>query len=56
MPLPASNYDASKPTVAILLSNTQTESSDFLTPYAMFAESGAYNYTGPHELALTHVA
>lgn len=43
IPLPAPNYDASKPTVAILLSNTQTESSDFLTPYAMFAESGAYN-------------
>src|SRR4051812_7450580 len=43
IPLPSPNYDASKPTVAILLSNTQTESSDFLTPYAMFAESGAYN-------------
>ncbi len=43
IPLPAPRYDASKPTVAILLSNTQTESSDFLTPYAMFAESGAYN-------------
>jgi AraC family transcriptional regulator, transcriptional activator FtrA len=43
IPLPAPSYDASKPTVAILLSNTQTESSDFLMPYAMFAESGAYN-------------
>jgi hypothetical protein len=43
IPLPAPSYDASKPTVAILLSNTQTESSDFLTPYAMFAESGVYN-------------
>jgi transcriptional regulator GlxA family with amidase domain len=43
IPLPAPSYDASKPTVAILLSNTQTESSDFLTPYAMFSESGAYN-------------
>jgi transcriptional regulator GlxA family with amidase domain len=43
IPLPAPSYDASKPTVAILLSNTHTESSDFLAPYAMFAESGAYN-------------
>jgi transcriptional regulator GlxA family with amidase domain len=43
IPLPAPSYDASKPTVAILLSNTQTESSDFLMPYAMFSESGAYN-------------
>ena len=36
-------YDAGKPTVAILLGNTRTEATDFLTPYAMFAESGAYN-------------
>ncbi len=43
VPLPAPRYDPSKPTVAILLSNTQTEASDFLTPYAMFVESGAYN-------------
>jgi transcriptional regulator GlxA family with amidase domain len=43
IPVPAPSYDASKPTVAILLSNTQTEASDFLTPYAMFSESGAYN-------------
>ena len=43
IPLPAHSYDPSKPTVAILLSNTQTESSDFLMPYAMFSESGAYN-------------
>ncbi len=43
IPLPAPRYDQSKPTVAILLSNTRTESSDFLVPYAMFAESGAYN-------------
>lgn len=40
-PTPA--YDAGKPTVAILLGNTRTEATDFLTPYAMFAESGAYN-------------
>jgi transcriptional regulator GlxA family with amidase domain len=43
VPLPAPRYDPNKPTIAILLSNTQTEVSDFLTPYAMFAESGAYN-------------
>jgi putative intracellular protease/amidase len=43
VPLPAPRYDPSKPTVAILLSNTQTEASDFLMPYAMFVESGAYN-------------
>ena len=43
IPLPAPRYDPSKPTVAILLSNTQTEASDFLMPYAMFVESGAYN-------------
>jgi AraC family transcriptional regulator, transcriptional activator FtrA len=43
VPLPAPRYDPSKPTVVILLSNTQTEASDFLMPYAMFAESGAYN-------------
>ncbi len=40
-PTPA--YDAGKPTVAVLLGNTRTEAVDFLTPYAMFAESGAYN-------------
>jgi putative intracellular protease/amidase len=43
IPLAVPSYDASKPTVAILLSNTQTEASDFLMPYAMFVESGAYN-------------
>jgi putative intracellular protease/amidase len=36
-------YDAGKPTVAVLLGNTQTEATDFLAPYAMFSESGAYN-------------
>ena len=43
VPLPAPHYDPSKPTVVILLGNTQTEASDFLMPYAMFAESGTYN-------------
>ena len=32
-----------KPTVAVVLGNTRTEATDFLAPYAMFAESGAYN-------------
>ncbi len=43
VPQPAPSYDAGKPTVAVLLGNTRTEATDFLTPYAMFAESGAYN-------------
>jgi transcriptional regulator GlxA family with amidase domain len=42
-PAPAPGYDATKPTVAILLGNTPTEATDFLAPYAMFAASGAYN-------------
>jgi len=40
---PGPTYDAGKPTVAVLLGNTQTEATDFLAPYAMFSESGAYN-------------
>ena len=43
VPQAAPRYDAGKPTVAVLLGNTRTEATDFLTPYAMFAESGAYN-------------
>src|SRR5262245_21455485 len=43
VPGPAPGHDAGKPTVAILLGNTPTEATDFLAPYAMFAESGAYN-------------
>jgi putative intracellular protease/amidase len=39
----APDYDAAKPTVAVLLGNTRTEATDFLVPYAMFVESGAYN-------------
>src|SRR6185295_19176680 len=40
--LPEPVYDPRKPTVAILLGNTATESTDFLGPYAMFAEAGIY--------------
>lgn len=40
---PAPVLDPAKPTVAVLLGNTRTEATDFLAPYAMFAESGAYN-------------
>lgn len=36
-------YDPGKPTVAILLGDTRTEATDFLAPYSMFSESGAYN-------------
>ena len=43
IPLPAPPYDASKPTVVIVLGNSLTEATDFLGPYAMFAASGAYN-------------
>jgi AraC family transcriptional activator FtrA len=43
VPRAAPTYDAAKPTVAVLLGNTRTEATDFLVPYAMFAESGAYN-------------
>ncbi|HZG65898.1 MAG TPA: hypothetical protein VEZ12_04095, partial [Herpetosiphonaceae bacterium] len=39
----APSYDSAKPTVAVLLGNTPTEATDFLVPYAMFVESGAYN-------------
>jgi transcriptional regulator GlxA family with amidase domain len=40
---PVPHHDYSKPTVAVLLGNTATESTDFLAPHAMFSESGAYN-------------
>ena len=43
VPGPAPSYDGGKPTVAVLLGNTPTEATDFLVPYAMFVESGAYN-------------
>lgn len=36
-------YDASKPTVAVLLANEATEVFDFLVPYEMFAMTKAYN-------------
>jgi transcriptional regulator GlxA family with amidase domain len=41
--LPEPVYDPRKPTVAILLGNTATEATDFLGPYAMFAEAEVYN-------------
>ncbi|GIO15162.1 hypothetical protein J19TS2_47170 [Cohnella xylanilytica] len=39
-------YDADKPTVAVLLANEATEVFDFLVPYEMFAMTGAYNVFG----------
>ncbi|MFC5407665.1 DJ-1/PfpI family protein [Cohnella soli] len=39
-------YDANKPTVAVLLANEVTEVFDFLVPYEMFAMTGAYNVYG----------
>lgn len=43
VPRPSPSYDATKPTVVILLGNTLSEPTDVLGPYAIFAESGAYN-------------
>jgi AraC family transcriptional regulator, transcriptional activator FtrA len=43
MPLPPPVHDPHKPTVAVLLGNTFSETTDVLGPYAMFAESGKYN-------------
>lgn len=40
---PAPRHDPTRPTVAIVLGDTRTEATDFLAPYAMLAESGAYN-------------
>jgi transcriptional regulator GlxA family with amidase domain len=40
---PAPRHDPARPTVALVLGDTRTEATDFLAPYAMFAESGAYN-------------
>ncbi|MBO0794507.1 MAG: DJ-1/PfpI family protein [Ktedonobacteraceae bacterium] len=36
-------YDPEKPTVAVLLGNDFTEVNDFLAPYALFAETKAFN-------------
>ena len=43
VPASAPRHDPARPTVAIVLGGTRTEATDFLGPYAMFAESGAYN-------------
>ncbi|GAA3400616.1 DJ-1/PfpI family protein [Paenibacillus hodogayensis] len=40
------DYDANKPTVAVLLANEATEVFDFLVPYEMFAMTEAYNVYG----------
>ncbi|MFC3746660.1 DJ-1/PfpI family protein [Paenibacillus sp. GCM10012306] len=39
-------YDAKKPTVAVLLANEVTEVFDFLVPYEMFAMTESYNVYG----------
>jgi len=41
--LPTKNFDPTKPTVAIVLGNDQTEITDFLIPYELFSASEAYN-------------
>jgi AraC family transcriptional activator FtrA len=42
LPQPAPSYDPHKPTVAIVLGDV-SDANDMLAPYALFAESGAYN-------------
>ena len=41
--LPTKSFDPTKPTVAILLGDDQTEITDFLIPYELFSASEAYN-------------
>ena len=41
VPLAPPPYDASKPTVVLVLGNSLTEATNFLGPYAMFAASGS---------------
>jgi putative intracellular protease/amidase len=36
-------FDPAKPTVAIVLGSSRTESTDFLIPYELFSAAGAYN-------------
>jgi putative intracellular protease/amidase len=43
VPPPAPSYDASKPTVAVVLGEQEHEITDVIGPYAMFAETGLYN-------------
>jgi hypothetical protein len=46
---PTLRCDPGKPTIAVVLGNTRTEATDFLAPYAMFAESEAYNVLAHEE-------
>ncbi|MBE3558885.1 MAG: DJ-1/PfpI family protein [Ktedonobacteraceae bacterium] len=41
--LPSPQYDPNRPTVVVLLGNDFTEVTDFLSPYALFAETHAFN-------------
>ena len=43
VPPPAPPYDASKPTVAVVLGEQEHEITDTIGPYAMFTETGLYN-------------
>jgi AraC family transcriptional regulator, transcriptional activator FtrA len=43
VPPPAPSYDATKPTVAVVLGEQEHEITDTIGPYAMFAETGLYN-------------
>ncbi len=44
-------FDPAKPTVAIVLGDDQTESTDFLIPYQLFSAADAYNATVSHQNA-----
>jgi putative intracellular protease/amidase len=43
---PTKAFDPAKPTVAIVLGDDQTESTDFLIPYELFSAADAYNVYG----------
>jgi AraC family transcriptional regulator, transcriptional activator FtrA len=43
VPPPAPSYEATKPTVAVVLGELEHEITDTIGPYAMFAETGLYN-------------
>jgi AraC family transcriptional regulator, transcriptional activator FtrA len=50
-------FDPAKPTVAIVLGNERTESTDFLIPYELFSAAGAYNvYAVAPARAMTSLA
>jgi putative intracellular protease/amidase len=54
---PTKPFDPAKPTVAIVLGHTRTESTDFLMPYTLFSATDAYNvYAVAPERTVTSLA